>query len=629
MNNKRNHDKCTGKAQHRRTIKSNMQAWRNHRGKIIAECGVHNAQRNLMKKLGLVVAVYTLKLVLDAGELGEQARVDVPCLNLYEIFAAMYAAGMLQFTAACLGEYGDEAPSMFWSAAKRSSVYAKHPCVNLPLEALAKVIPFLVFYDGSDVYRDKEFLWILASAVTTSKIDEWDSEFPLICVPAELVKTEATKQMFFRAITRWLKWNFLILRAGIGPTEGFYGETLTESMSKLAGKTIAGGYLGEYAGNTGDFKAKWEWQGYCRYYRCRLLCEACLAEQPTVHADRTVSSYDFNHNANFRATILTTQQIEELQDRSTPLSIMDGWDAEMYHRDPMHTGPLGQDKDSIASSVKSMLDLGLLGPKTGDDALAQLHVELDEYCKHNRVKLVCAPKLSLRTLGLGDSNATYPELSSQWKAAPTTVLLFFIAHKCEQVCKNSAYEKLIATHMWAAAEFKFVTKHSGLELLPTERARALHAGRVYLLTLQSLNKIAKDRGLFLWRTRPKNHAFDHILITMQTSPINPEVFSCMKRESMLGALKKIAKSCSRITVSKTVLEKWLCAQKCRINLRQRSQKFRITAATRKTWIKTSEASSIADTTRRFNEYLRARRITLCPYLYHIVNDASYYYHPIC
>ena len=44
-------------------------------------------------------------------------------------------------------------------------------------------------------------------------------------------------------------------------------------------------YRACFCGALGDYKSRHEVQGFSRYYRCRYLCEGCLAQQPTVKSD--------------------------------------------------------------------------------------------------------------------------------------------------------------------------------------------------------------------------------------------------------------------------------------------------------------------------------------------------------
>jgi hypothetical protein len=543
-------------------------------GRTIARCGEHNAQRNLFNKVATIISVYYITLHLDAGPEGQNIPVKCAVLNLYELFAAMFDSGFQQFLVSWLGTEGTEAPEQFWSAAAKSPFFAGLPCLQKGLSFLQCLIPILFFYDGADVFRDKEVYWFLASSATTWKCNEWDSEFPLLGIPAEFVTSNETLRRLFWDVTAWLKWNITILESGFGPTRGFYNEKLTsESMLRFAGRALAGHWRATWAGNTGDYKSKKEWMGYSRYYRCRQMCEACLGEAPTVHANKSMSVFNFLDNAPWLQTLLAPVHVAALEDHTLPLQMFDGWHHELYHRDPAHTNALGQAKDSNACTCIALLNEGHLGPQTGDEALRKLHSEFDNFCINNGMKIVSAPRLTLRVLGRGESQSCYPELASSWKAAPTIMLTHFLANKTKEVMTVNRYQQLVATHMWALAEFQHVCSHGGIELWPREQARAAHAGKVYLLTLQELAGIARASGVFMWRTRPKNHYFDHLVHVVRRSPVNPQLFDCLKRESMLGKLKRIGRSCHKRSMPTVTLHKYLIAQTQRVRVRQQLSKF--------------------------------------------------------
>ena len=544
----------------------------------LGKCGTHNAERNLMRVAEQVCDPYSLRLPLEMGEDGAVTLVTCAVLNMYELFAGIFAAGTQQFTISFLG--GDEhATKEFWEAASRSSVFCNHPVLQMDAHILERMIPLLLFYDGADIFRDKEYLWFIFSSILTSG-SEIDCEFPLLCLPACFVKEDRTLRMVMFEVTKWINWNIQILTSGVGPEKGYYGEKLvTPSMIKLAGKSLANGWRACFGGATMDYKARKEWNGFTRYYRCRLLCDGCLGQNPSAKADKSLTAFDFTHGAKWHDTVLTSEQVEASERHVLPLSMIAGWNSEMTHRDTMHTHQLGGSRDSTASTIASLLDLDLitLDDDPPDMTLKKLHNEMNKYCFDKNVPKANAPTLSLRMIGRSESTTDFPEMSSTWKASANTVLIFFLAYKTELVCRHSDYQKLIAVHCWALADYLWICKHSDsrIEFTEQEQKRALHAGRVYLVSLQALSGIARRFGMFLWRTRPKNHYFDHTLMTLKTSRINPMLFTTMRKESMLGKLKRIGKACSKKTVGKRVLQRWMVLQCTRFRQRQRTGQWKL------------------------------------------------------
>lgn len=63
---------------------------------------------------------------------------------------------------------------------------------------------------------------------------------------------------------------------------------------------------------------------------------------------------------------------------------------------------------------------------------------------------------------------------------------------------------------WALADFIHVLDQGEFWLQPHERRRAMHAGSLFLLTLQYLAAEAKTNGYTCWFIRPKHHYFEHM-----------------------------------------------------------------------------------------------------------------------
>jgi len=448
----------------------------------IAKAKLNHANEKVMAQADKLVDSYEILIPLDVSE-KERKEVPCPCLNMYEVFGALFLAGPLQFAVALLGGGAEENLTTFWEAAGRSDIFKDHPVLRESLGQLCFMIPILLFYDGADIFRDKEFLWWLwSSAVSDS--NDWDCEFPLLCIDHACIRSAETLRLVMKRVTEWIKWNLAILRKGTGPDKGFHGEPLkTSSMKFFANKCLAGPFRACFAGATGDYKSRMEWMGFSRYYLCRFLCECCLAQSPTVKANKFFTCYDFTYNANWTHTMITTKQLQETEDHELPLCTLEGYNNELYHRDVMHTKLLGDAKDSLASGAISMVEMNLLGDGTPDEQLDRLHDELDTYCLESGLKKVSAPRLSLRCLGRKDSSLCFPELSTYWKAAATHTLIRFMAFKSEKVCRRTGTEKIIAVHLWALAEYMYVITHGEIELTDLEQRRALHAGRVFLLTI--------------------------------------------------------------------------------------------------------------------------------------------------
>jgi hypothetical protein len=83
-------------------------------------------------------------------------------------------------------------------------------------------------------------------------------------------------------------------------------------------------------------------------------------------------------------------------------------------------------------------------------------------------------------------------------------------------CATTPEGKARRANAWALADFVHVLDHADFWLKPHERRRAMHAGSMFLLTLQYLASEAKRSNYTCWFIRPKHHYFEHLKDYKQT-----------------------------------------------------------------------------------------------------------------
>jgi hypothetical protein len=155
-----------------------------------------HAQRDLLRLAIPICCLYSILLELEVGPEGSRESTWWPCLNPYEVFASIFEAGMMQFAVSFLGLDGPGSVADFWETARKSSVFQDHPALSETAEVLARLVPILIFYDGADIYRDKEYCWFLWSSAV-SRGQDWDCEIPLLCIPACYMKSSETQRLVF------------------------------------------------------------------------------------------------------------------------------------------------------------------------------------------------------------------------------------------------------------------------------------------------------------------------------------------------------------------------------------------------------------------------------------------------
>ena len=175
------------------------------------------------------------------------------------------------------------------------------------------------------------------------------------------------------------------------PTRGFHGEEFDPKSlrCKLKNASIAEGWLeagqvkkkyvgfrfkktllfpyffqpcrAAYHNCRYDAKARVEANFFTRYYNCRLLCEACMAEKPTAKSNRHMWYFDFRSNRPRHLTTINHTTYMATAPEVSPWSQVSGWTLGTSFHDWMHTCYLGTARDLIPSLLQDWLDFELLG----------------------------------------------------------------------------------------------------------------------------------------------------------------------------------------------------------------------------------------------------------------------------
>jgi hypothetical protein len=97
--------------------------------------------------------------------------------------------------------------------------------------------------------------------------------------------------------------------------------------------------------------------------------------------------------------------------------------------------------------------MGVLGDGPADHVLRGLHVDMQLWCKQNRLGKPVGKMFSKETFGRGNTTNAYPELNSSYKAASVKVVAIFLAHRCSLEPPGSMHFKLVCTNTWAYADY--------------------------------------------------------------------------------------------------------------------------------------------------------------------------------
>ena len=112
---------------------------------------------------------------------------------------------------------------------------------------------------------------------------------------------------------------------------------------------------------------------------------------------------------------------------------------------------------------------------------------------------------------------------------------------------------------------------SGVILSPEEAQRAHYAGRLFLLSYQSLAEEALANEVAQYKMRPKFHYLCHVVDDLQKYRWNPRFFHCFMEEDFVGQLGRLVSKTHRNTASMRALqrhclvlrERWYGTTTCR------------------------------------------------------------------
>ena len=115
----------------------------------------HVWTRNL---LGWHVDPYPLKLDLIVPGSEELQSIVVPCLLPHEILHALWRAGKQQFQISTCGPNGPDELLKYWDWALKQKWSRRHPALQGRCASdLKTMVPLMLFVDGAEVFRNKEF----------------------------------------------------------------------------------------------------------------------------------------------------------------------------------------------------------------------------------------------------------------------------------------------------------------------------------------------------------------------------------------------------------------------------------------------------------------------------------------
>lgn len=176
------------------------------------------------------------------------------------------------------------------------------------LDTIQGLVPICIHVDGAEFYANSEVLVWSMQSVFSSGQHVWDSKYPLVVIPHEMIRDADIKQQVQEVIAQVLKWSFRHCAEGVWPSTGPFGEALPSGhRSCQKGKPLAGGaYRACYFAFRADGKGRKEAHMFPRSYLHSFICEACHAQKEHKNWSSALSYKNFYQSAAYRLTTISS-----------------------------------------------------------------------------------------------------------------------------------------------------------------------------------------------------------------------------------------------------------------------------------------------------------------------------------
>ena len=222
----------------------------------------------------------------------------------------------------------------------------------------------------------------------------------------------------------------------------------------------------------------------------------------------------------------------------------------------MHTFHMGVGRDLVGSALKIMASSRRwFNGRNVLLRLKQMYSDVRRFAKL-RGKHLSIKRLTKVSLGWGNQ---CPEFRGS--AADTGAFLSWVVDALQQKPPCEPYEGLLGA-TWCADRLCSSLQSAEVFLSPEEQYQTKVLSKLFLESYCRLAAEAHDRGVLLWRLRPKLHYMQHLLEScLQGSGRNPTHDSCWLDEDYVRFAMKMYRKMSHRTASCNILRRNLVVLK--------------------------------------------------------------------
>lgn len=476
-----------------------------------------------------------------------------PVLLPHILFAAMYREGV--FGRLC--PPGKLDPGTFWGSVRDEEWAQNHPAYQ---HDVRYVLPLRLHGDEGTMHGKTPGLVVQWQSLL-QHASCWDSRFLVTIIPTRRCVTGNKWNFTWQGIFRALVWSFRCLLAG-QEVDGMPDNLRRPRGVEPITSKLAGVWRGCFVGIKGD--GKWLKQVFMpeRDWSRRFICRDCWASRVLEELIYT----DTRPSALWRLTRETNERflMHAAQNRWSMLLELPGMHRDLIVDDLLHVLYLGMLKDAVGSALRVLTTAGWFAVAEGsvNAALLQAFGRFEDWCRSQGITHNAdSGKWTAESIGFGPRE--YPSLSN--KGAAVKLVTAWLAGETSMFARTRPHEmpsQLMAVCFWGMATFMATLDHEPLIMADAARQRAIVAGQTFMLAYMALATLALQRRLPLWKTRPKDHVFDEVLIRMGVSKVNPRFSQCFLDEDFIGKVCKLVRSTHALTAPLRTLQRYLALISC-------------------------------------------------------------------
>ncbi|CAE7727737.1 unnamed protein product, partial [Symbiodinium pilosum] len=252
------------------------------------------------------------------------------------------------------------------------------------------------------------------------------------------------------------------------------------------------------------------------------------------------------------------------------LLLIPGIRTQTISTDPMHTFHIGWGQDLAASGVILLATVGAFGEGALDSRLEVAYASFIAYCSAHGKTTSC-DRFSKQTFDMTSNNSWPTSLGG--KAYDTSLVLAWLEqHLADMVAIQDAIVDTLR-YTVHCANFYFRTSREHGVFVPHEvRLLVAAAGENMVEGFGILATLAKQRGLKLFRLRPKIHLSQHQTLDLlrgEHLALNTLCMACWQDEDFIGRCSRLARTCGPQKLTTRCMQKALGMYKEQFELARR------------------------------------------------------------